>query len=69
MLINKTALYQLKTRLKNRLKLSDMAEKLRNIYTKIGTDQLKQGIIFKKILILVRSLFENWDEVHAISKT
>jgi len=39
-----------------------MAEKLRNIFTKIGTDQLKGGIEFKKILILVRSLFENWDE-------
>ena len=62
MFINKTALYQLKTRLSNWLKLRDMAEKLRIRFTKVGTDQLKEGIEFKKILVLMRTLFENWDE-------
>ena len=62
MFINKTALYQLKTRLSNWLKLRDMAEKLRIRFTKVGTDQFKEGIEFKKILVLMRTLFENWDE-------
>ena len=62
MFINKTALYQLKTRLSNWLKLRDFAEKLRNRFTIVGTDQFKQGIEFKKILTLMRTLFENWEE-------
>jgi len=35
-----------------------MDEKLRNRFTKIGTDQLTEGVEFKKILILKRLLFE-----------
>ena len=44
MYINKSYLFQLKTRLRNWLKLRDI------------------GIEFKKILILMRSLFTNWEE-------
>ena len=62
MYVNKTALFQLKTRLRNWLKLRDMAEKLRNRFTIVGLDQYKEGIEFKKILILMRSLFTNWEE-------
>ena len=62
MFINKTGLFQLKSRLRNWLKLRDMAEKLRNRFTVVGLDQYKEGIEFKKILILMRSLFENWEE-------
>jgi len=54
--INKTALYQLKTILSNWLKLRDMDENLRNRFTKIGTDQHTEGVEFKKILILMKSL-------------
>jgi len=57
--INKTALYQLKTRLRNWLKLRDMAEKIRNRFTKVNTEQLKEGVEFKKILVLMRTFFEN----------
>jgi len=57
--INKTALYQLKTRLRNWLKLRDMAEKIRNRFTKVSTEQLKEGVEFKKILVLMRTFFEN----------
>ena len=39
-----------------------MAEKLRNRFTIVGLDQYKEGIEFKKILILMRSLFTNWEE-------
>ena len=39
-----------------------MAENLRNRFTKVGLDQYKEGIEFKKILILMRSLFTNWEE-------
>ena len=62
MYVNKTALFQLKQRLRNWLKLRDMAEKLRNRFTIVGLDQYKEGIEFKKILVLMRSLFENWEE-------
>ena len=44
MFINKSYLYQLKTRLRNWLKLRDMAEKLRGRFTKVGSDQFKEGI-------------------------
>ena len=40
MFINKTALYQLKTRLRNWLKLRDMAEKLRGRFTKVGSKDI-----------------------------
>ena len=39
-----------------------MAEKLRNRFTIVGLDQYKEGIEFKKILIMMRSLFTNWEE-------
>ena len=50
MFVNKTYLFQLKTRLRNWLKLRDMAEKLRNRLTIVGLEQYKEGIEFKKIL-------------------
>ena len=62
MFINKSYLFQLKTRLRNWLKLRTMAENLRNRFTIVGLDQYKEGIEFKKILILMRSLFTNWEE-------
>ena len=62
MFINKSYLFQLKTRLRNWLKLRDMAEKLRNRFTIVGLEQYKEGVEFKKILILMRSLFTNWEE-------
>jgi len=62
MYINKTGLFQLKSRLRNWLKLRDMAEKIRHRLTKVGVDQLKEGVEFKKILIMMRQLFENWEE-------
>ena len=62
MFVNKTALFQLKQRLRNWLRLRDMAEKLRNKFTTVGIDQFKEGIEFKKILIMMRTLFDNWDE-------
>ena len=62
MFINKSLLYQVKSRLRNWLKLRDMAEKVRYRLTKVGSDQLKEGIEFKKILVLMRTLFENWEE-------
>ena len=39
-----------------------MAEKLRTRFTIVGVEQFKEGIEFKKILVLMRSLFENWEE-------
>ena len=39
-----------------------MAEKLKNRFTKVGLDQLKEGVEFKKILELMRQLFTNWEE-------
>ena len=62
MYVNKSYLFQLKTRLRNWLKLRDMAEKLRNRFTIVGLEQYKEGVEFKKILILMRSLFTNWEE-------
>ena len=62
MFVNKTLLYQVKSRLRNWLKLRDLAEKLRHRFTKVGVEQLKEGIEFKKILVLMRTLFENWEE-------
>ena len=62
MFVNKTCLFQLKSRLRNWLKLRDMAEKLRNRFTIVGLDQYKEGIEFKKILVLMRTLFDNWEE-------
>jgi hypothetical protein len=62
MFVNKTALFQLKSRLRNWLKLRDMAEKIRNRLTVVGLDQYKEGVEFKKILVLMRQLFENWEE-------
>ena len=62
MYVNKSYLYQLKTRLRNWLKLRDMAEKLRIRFKTAGRDQFKEGVEFKKILVLMKSLFENWDE-------
>ena len=54
MFVNKTALFQLKSRLRNWLKLRDMAEKLRHRFTAVGLEQYKEGIEFKKILVLMR---------------
>ena len=59
--VNNSLLYQVKSRLKNWLKLRDMAQKVRNRLTKTGLDQLKEGVEFKKILTLMRTLFENWE--------
>jgi len=39
-----------------------MAEKLRNRFTIVGVEQLKEGVEFKKILVMMRQLFENWEE-------
>ena len=50
MFVNKTALFQLKQRLRNWLKLRDMAEKLRIRLTIVGVEQLKEGVEFKKVL-------------------
>ena len=36
-----------------------MAEKLKNRFTKVGLDQLKEGVEFKKILGLMRQLERN----------
>ena len=52
MYVNKTALFQLKQRLRNWLKLRDMSEKIRNRLTVVGLDQFKEGIEFKKIFSL-----------------
>ena len=62
MYVNKTGLFQLKSGLRNWLKLRDMAEKLRHRFTAVGVDQLKEGVEFKRILIMMRQLFENWEE-------
>ena len=62
MYVNNSLLFQVKSRLRNCLKLREMAEKLRNRFAKTGVDQFKEGIEFKKILVLMRSLFTNWDE-------
>ena len=62
MYVNKSYLFQLKSRLRNWLKLRSMAENLRNRFTIVGLDQYKEGVEFKKILILMRSLFTNWEE-------
>ena len=62
MFVNKTYLFQLKSRLRNWLKLRSMAENLRNRFTIVGLDQYKEGIEFKKILVLMRTLFTNWEE-------
>jgi hypothetical protein len=62
MFVNKSLLYQVKSRLRNWLKLRDLAEKLRHRFTVVGNDQFKEGIEFKKILVLMRTLFENWEE-------
>ena len=62
MYVNKYLLFQVKSRLRNWLKLRDMAEKVRYRFTKVGSDQFKDGLEFKKILLLMRQLFENWDE-------
>ena len=48
MLINQTALYQLKSRLRNWLKLTDFAEILRGRFTIASKEQFKEGIEFKK---------------------
>ena len=58
MYVNKTALFQLKQRLRNWLKLRDMTETLRNRFTVVGLEQLKEGVEFKKILVMMRQLFE-----------
>ena len=52
MFVNNTLLYQVKSRLRNWLKLRDMAEKLRIRFKAVGVDQLKEGVEFKKILVL-----------------
>ena len=39
-----------------------MVEKLKKDFTKVGYDQFKDGVGFKKILVLMRTLFENWEE-------
>jgi hypothetical protein len=39
-----------------------MAEKVRYRLTKVGVDQFKEGVEFKRILFMMRQLFENWDE-------
>ena len=62
MYVNKTGLFQLKSRLRNWLKLRDMSEKLRKRFTIVGIEQLKEGVEFKKILVMMRQLFENWEE-------
>ena len=53
MFLNKPYLFQLKTRLRNCLKLRVMAEKLRNRFTIVELAQYKEGIEFKKILVLL----------------
>ena len=62
MYVNNTLLFQVKSRLRNWLKLREMSEKLRNRFKKVGIDQYKEGIEFKKILLLMRTLFMNWEE-------
>ena len=51
MFVNKTYLFQLKTRLRNCFKLRVMAEKLRNRFSIVEMAQYKEGIEFIKILV------------------
>jgi len=60
--INKSLLYHIKNCLRNWLKLRDMSEKIRYRFNIVGIDQFKEGIKYKKILILMRVMFENWNE-------
>ena len=62
MYVNNSLLFQVKSRLRNWLKLRDMAEKVRSRFAKTGVDQFKEGLEFKKILELMKSLFTNWEE-------
>ena len=39
-----------------------MSEKIRYRFNIVGIDQFKEGIEYKKILILMRVMFENWNE-------
>jgi len=48
MFVNKTLLFQVKSRLRNWLKLRDMAEKLRNRFTKVGVINIKKVLNSKR---------------------
>ena len=60
--VNKCFLSQVKKRLRNWLKLRDMAEKLRIRFINVGLDQLYDGVNYIKILILTRNLLINLEE-------
>ena len=47
MFVNNSLLFQVKSRLRNWLKLRDMAEKLRNRFTKVGVDQKEINSLLK----------------------
>ena len=60
--IQKTVSSELKRRIRNWLKLRDMSEKLKNRFTIVGIEQLKDGVQYEKILVIMRILFENLEE-------
>ena len=64
--MNKKPLYELRHRLIQYMTLKDLADKLRNKFTKTGIDQLKEGSDYILMIKYLRKLFENVDEINKL---
>ncbi|MBR6907536.1 hypothetical protein IKN40_03405, partial [bacterium] len=64
--IQKRPLYELRQRLIKFITLRDLADKLRNRFTKTGNDQFKEGVKHTIILKYLKKLFEDVDEVNRL---
>ena len=64
--MNKKPLYELRQRLIKYMTLRDLADKLRNRFTKTGIDQLKEGSDYIILIKYLRKLFEDTDEINRL---
>ena len=62
--LQKRPLYEIRKRLIKFMTLNDLADKLRNRFTKTGKDQFKEGVKHIIILKYLKKLFEDIDDVN-----
>ena len=64
--IQKKPLYDLRSKLIKFMTLRDLADKLRNRFTKAGNDQFKEGVKHLILLKYLKKLFEDVDEINRL---
>ena len=63
---NKCPLYDIRKRLIEYISLKGLTDKLRNKFAKNGNDQFRKGIDYLTLLIYLKKLFRDVDEINRL---